>query len=222
MITTNRRPPSSSRYHLGLDLGQAHDFTAIAVLERAALAGDWDPAFRIHRERHVLRIRHLDRLPLGTPYPQIVDAVRALTESPELQDRCTLAVDATGVGRPVVDLLGQAGLPAQILAVNITGGAHQSSKGDRHTVPQRDLIAGLQVLLQQGTVQVAAGLTHGPTFLSELAEMRLKITPSGHASYGVWRAGAHDDLVFAVALAAWAARESVPRPLYGQRPLLSV
>jgi hypothetical protein len=220
MIVTNWRPPSSSRYFLGLDLGQAHDFTAIAVVERAVVPGEWDPALYTNDQHDVLRLRHLDRLPLGTPYPEIVESIRALADSSELQDRCTLAVDATGVGRPVVDLLNRAGLSMRILAVTITGGAHETGHGSYYSVPQRDLIAGIQVLLQNSGLQVAAGLAHGPAFLSELAEMRLKITPAGRASYGAWRAGAHDDLVFAVALACWAARESAPVPLDGQHRLL--
>jgi hypothetical protein len=37
----------------------------------------------------------------------------------------------------------------------------------------------------------------------ELHEMRVKIGPSGREQWGAWRKGEHDDLVMAVALAAW-------------------
>ena len=33
----------TGQYFVGLDLGQCQDFTAIAVLERAELSGEWDP-----------------------------------------------------------------------------------------------------------------------------------------------------------------------------------
>ena len=33
----------TGQYFVGLDLGQSRDFTAIAVLERAELMGEWDP-----------------------------------------------------------------------------------------------------------------------------------------------------------------------------------
>jgi len=44
----------------------------------------------------------------------------------------------------------------------------------------------------------------------EMAEMRVKITPSGNEQYGAWREGEHDDLVLAVALACWGARKAYP------------
>ena len=39
----------------------------------------------------------------------------------------------------------------------------------------------------------------------------LPVTASGREQYGAWREGTHDDLVFAVALAYWAARKTYPR-----------
>ena len=44
----------------------------------------------------------------------------------------------------------------------ITGGAAESLDGGYYRVPKRDLITGLQVLLQRGGLQIAAGLEHGP------------------------------------------------------------
>jgi hypothetical protein len=40
--------------------------------------------------------------------------------------------------------------------------------------------------------------------------MEVKTTGPGREKYGAWREGAHDDLVFAVALACWAARSANP------------
>src|SRR5258705_5320089 len=59
-------------YFVGLDLGQVQDYTALAVIEAADTKGAWDPVqlyFRRHRE---LRLRHLERMPLGRPYPEMV------------------------------------------------------------------------------------------------------------------------------------------------------
>ena len=52
-----------------------------------------------------LVLRHVERVPLGTPYPEVVERVRELVTHDELAGRCALAVDATGVGAPVVDML---------------------------------------------------------------------------------------------------------------------
>lgn len=51
-----------------------------------------------------LSLRHLERFPLGTSYPQIVERVRNMLATPPLFDRrVALVVDATGVGAGVVD-----------------------------------------------------------------------------------------------------------------------
>ena len=85
-------------YFLGLDLGQAADYSALAILETE----------RAGREA-VYRCRHLQRWPLRTPYPQIVSDVVRVARSKELRIGRSalpvLAVDATGVGPPVVDLI---------------------------------------------------------------------------------------------------------------------
>jgi hypothetical protein len=100
-------------YFVGVDLGQRQDFTAIAVVERTELTGEWDAAMWAYRKETMLRLRYLQRVPLGTPYPEVVERVVAITRSRELAGRCRLAVDATGVGGPVVDLLRRAGRDAR-------------------------------------------------------------------------------------------------------------
>ena len=64
-------------------------------------------------------------------------------------------------------------------------------------MPKRDLIVGLQVLLQGGGLQIAAGLSEGATLLKEMMGMRVKVSNSGHERYGAWREREHDDLVSA-------------------------
>ena len=41
------------------------------------------------------------------------------------------------------------------------------------------------------------------TLAPEMQEMRVKMGPSRREQYAAWRTGEHDDLVMAVALAAW-------------------
>jgi len=75
-----------------------------------------------------------------------------------------------------------------------------------YRIPKRDLITGLQVLLQRGGLEIAAGLEHGAALVEELAGMQVKVTPAGNEQYGAWREGSHHDMVFAVALACWSAK----------------
>ncbi len=89
--------------------------------------------------------------------------------------------------------------------------------GSSYRVPKRDLVGVLQVLFQSGRIKVAGSLKEGETLLRELQRFRAKINLStGHDSYEAWRESDHDDLVLAVALAAWyAARGAGSRPYGG-------
>ncbi len=99
----------------GVDLGQQRDPTAICVVERGYVPagplynaeyyhrGEWIYSARepVSLEYHV---RHLERPALGTCYVGVVECILELLQS--LGDReLALAVDTTGVGRPVADML---------------------------------------------------------------------------------------------------------------------
>ena len=68
---------------------------------------------------------YLERVELGTPYPDVVEHVSGLVADDRLAG-CTLVVDATGVGAPVVDLLKKAKLPCRLMPVMITGGSNDT------------------------------------------------------------------------------------------------
>jgi hypothetical protein len=53
-------------------------------------------------------------------------------------------------------------------------------------VPKRDLVIGLQVMFQEQRLQISRSLKEGPALLHELMQMRVKISDSGHDSYGCW------------------------------------
>jgi hypothetical protein len=178
------------RFYVGLDLGQSHDFTAISVVERVETRGEWDAAAFAHRKKVALRLRHLQRIALGTTYPEVVRRVAELMRSPELDGCCELLVDATGVGRSVVDLLRQARLNCTIRPAVVTGGFEESQGAGYYHVPKRDLITGLVVALQRGMLQIAAGMENCPELLAEMAAMQVKITPQGNEQFGAWREGA--------------------------------
>lgn len=184
---------------LGLDLGQATDYTALAALERHEGP---DPARKGKAANHYA-VRHLERLKLGTSYPEMVKAVGDRCRSPELRG-ASMAVDYTGVGRPVVDMLRLAGLPVHLRPVLITSG--NSATEDRESggfhVPKRELITTLQVLLQCGRLKIARSHPEAAVLVKELADYKVKVTAAANETFNA-REGAHDDLVLAVALAAW-------------------
>jgi hypothetical protein len=194
---------SGHRYWLGLDLGQLQDYSALAVLERLG------PTAAVTERRY--HARHLERLPLNTPYPAIVKRVGALLNTSPLRGCTELVVDATGVGRPVIDMLKQAQL--RPMAVTITAGDAVTREGAEWHVPKRDLIGQLQVLLQTQRLVVADALPEAATLVRELLGYQMKITLAGHDTYGAWREGTHDDLVLALAIAAWAGEQARSRVL---------
>ena len=118
----------------------------------------------------------------------------------------------------VVDLLRRANLPCRLLPVTITGGERETCQNGNWTVPKRDLIRGLLVQFQQGALHISGHLPDAETLLAELGNMRINVSPDGHATYCADRNGEHDDLVIAAALANWrGARQD--RALYGSQAL---
>ena len=113
---------ATDRYFVGVDFGQSKDHTAIAVLERAETTGARDAVQFAWKKEVSLQLRYLERVPLGTPYTEVVRRVVQVTQWHEIACRCRLAVDGTGVGRPVVDLLRRERPGCVVMAVNITGG----------------------------------------------------------------------------------------------------
>ncbi len=67
------------------------------------------------------------------------------------------------------------------------------------------------MLYQTKKLKTAEKLPLAETFIEELQKFRLKSPVLSATDFEAWREGAHDDLVFAVALAAWRAR-CVPKP----------
>jgi len=199
---------TATDYLVGLDLGQVKDYSAIAVLSRSQeqretdRGVEWGPT--TYQVGYLSRVR-------GVPYTEIVEKVQTLLQRREFRTvgegwsaepkSPTLVVDATGVGRPVVDMLRAAKLKP--VAITITGGDTVGGSG-MLTVPKRDLVSTVQVLLQGERIKVAAALKDQPLLTRELLNFQVRIDPlTTHDSYGAWREGAHDDLVLAVALACW-------------------
>ena len=187
------------KFVVGLDLGQASDYTAVAILQR------------LHAER-VWAVKNLTRFPLHTPYTTIVEQIRRLTNAWPLRGNSCLVVDGTGVGRPVLDLLGKPGLGCRLLSVSIHGGDKVTIGPAAYGVPKRDLVSTLQLLLQQRRLKIAAGLLEEKAFLTELANFEVRISDSGHDTYASGRASEHDDLVLAVGLACWLGQRDWPLP----------
>ena len=70
-------------------------------------------------------------------------------------------------------------------------------------VPKKELVSCLQILLQTRRLHIVQSLPDAAVLVRELETFRVKITEVANETFGAWREGQHDDLVLAVALAAW-------------------
>jgi phage FluMu gp28-like protein len=198
--------------YVGVDLGQRKDHSAIAVVERVDRRSAYQSA-----EFDRVEVRHLERVPLGTPYPAVVTRVTEVLRRAQMWGQCVVVVDATGVGAPVVDLLRGAGLGCEVVAVTITGGDRETQSGSMKSVPKRDLMVGLQVLLERGELKIAR-LKETGALVRELMDVRMTSSgTTGRVRMGAEGCGEHDDLVIAVALACWRAKK--PQIGFGDRRL---
>lgn len=217
----------TSRYFIGADLGQAQDYTAIAIIERleageagsASEAGTGAPVMRRGRpvSHNLYHVGHLERFPLGMSYTDQADRIRRLVNHPALAEerrnkstyridtiRPSLAVDYTGVGRGVVDILRDYGLAFD--PVTITGGGEQHKEKGSFRVPKDDLLTGLEVSIKEGWLEIAASLDHAATLREEAMNVkRDQNIATGHVAYRPWRESVHDDLLLATSLACWSA-----------------
>ncbi len=179
-------------FTVGVDLGQARDFTAFAVVD--------ETPEKIPKK--VYEVRHLERH-RNKSYPDLVDRLKTIVSRLPGQIAPLIAVDATGVGRPVVDMIEEANLRGDIYAVTITGGDATTLEKRDCRVPKRDLVSTVAVLLQTDRLRIARDLKEAPILERELRAFRAKISVSGNDSYEAWRERDHDDLVLAVSLAVW-------------------
>ena len=183
----------------GLDLGQAQEFSAFAIVERTT-APDRDAS---GWPRRSFAVRHLQRFPLGTPYPEIGWLLSGMFADPPLAGS-TLVVDITMVGKPVLELLRRCQINARIQAVAVTAGLQASWGSGVRMVPKRELIGQLQDLFQTRRLQVAASLRDASTLVEELVKYKRKPPPVRDDMLD-WRDRPHDDLLFATAIAVWEA-----------------
>jgi len=191
-------------YAVGIDIGQAHDPTAIAIVCRVTTETTNPQLKAANPEPHPrYEVQHLERLRLGMPYPAQVDHLEAMLTRPPLNRLGPrVLVDYTGVGRPVFDMFAGRHALRRAQGVVITGGRDTTRHGPGWSVPKGELVSKLQALLHAGELRIAASLPDAPVLLRELQDFRVRFTESGNATFNA-REGAHDDLVLALALAVF-------------------
>jgi hypothetical protein len=158
---------------VGVDVGQAVDPSAWAAVDGFA-------------------VRWVERIPLNTAYGRVVDRIAEVARAAN----ATIAVDSTGVGRAVVDLLRERGFAP--ISVTLTGGRHVRRSGNSISIPRATFLLPLVAAGEAGRLRVAV-CPHAAALLEELATLRRQ----GAGAIQGRGAGHHADLCIAVALALW-------------------
>jgi hypothetical protein len=191
-------------WYVGVDIGQLHDYTAASVIQRQT----WSPPVR--RPRY--HITNLKRFELGTEYKPIVADVNALLTTrrpdgrPFLPD-VTLVLDATGVGRGVLDMFkDEANMPrSRIKAITIHGGqtSFSDDRGEHH-VAKKDLKGIVDRLTGEDRLKMAPTHPLGAILQAELRAFVVKVNiATGQESFEAWRERDHDGCVLSVMLPLW-------------------
>ena len=206
--------PKPPHIYVGLDLGQRQDPSAIAVLERI-----YEPTgFRDHVTWELeyaltFRLRHVERIALGTPYIEIVRRTKVLMRSftgaisnfwpvqfgHQANPYKTLVIDASGVGAPVLEMLRAADLGCAIVPITITSGAaaHSDHATGGYLVPRRDLLTRLRILLEKDFLRIAPAINDRQALIEEIITFEDRSTSR------------HDDLAIATALAIYQATQGL-------------
>lgn len=196
----------------GLDLGQRQDYTALASLELLWTYTGHCPVTFEHNWTPTLNLCGLRRYPLGTSYADYPKIVASRLRQVDMVNgaRAHLIVDAGGPGGPVIDELRRAHLTAEIHPMLITGGNSPGYAANGYkTVPRRDLISNIVLLLDHQVLRWSDKLPLRLVLEQELLNLNGGTTQPASSEE-------HDDLVMAVAIAAWHAKcvspEIMPRP----------
>ncbi|NLF03389.1 MAG: hypothetical protein GX601_20700 [Anaerolineales bacterium] len=211
---------------VGVDLGQAVDYTAIVTveaqlqgheLERVTLPpqrGD-DVKYRPKGGKLHFLARKIERFELGTPYPTVVERLAEIDQRlTEERQRPHFWVDVTGLGQPVVDFMERAGIHA-LTPVSLTASDQAAYVGGALHLGKAPMVARLLLLAQDGRLHLPAGAPQVAELVQEMKDYQVRVTEAAHAVYEA-KAGAHDDLVTALGLACW--DDSGPRfPTPGHR-----
>ena len=198
---------------IGIDVGQRVDPTAVVACE-------------LVEDRFL--VQHLERLPLGTSYPDVAHRVRAIVQGvvrhlASLPGKAVLTpvermatarrevwilADATGVGVPAIELIRERSEVKNITGVFFTSGDQCSvrPRAKEGSVGKAYLVSRLQALIQSRRILLPE-TDEARALAEELVNYEIRVSDNANMTAGAFRVGTHDDLVTALGLACLLDRE---------------
>lgn len=154
-------------YVLGVDLARIRDFTVLTVMDRY--------------RRHVVYQERFNQISWEVQYHKIIQIAR--------QYNALVCIDSTGIGDPIVQTLGNAGLRISPYKIGTAAAKQQ-------------LIDRLRVAIEEGSVSYPYN-KYTAAMIEELRCYEMSLTENGTARYSA-PSGKHDDCVISLCLAYWA------------------
>ncbi|MCS7124792.1 MAG: terminase family protein [Candidatus Bathyarchaeota archaeon] len=169
--------PLQGELYAGLDLGKHQDPTALAVLKT---------------EENALKLVHMHRFPLKTPYATVIGYVKTLCGRWNTIRK--ILVDMTGVGEYILEDMQNTGIHA--------------AEGIKFTQETKEQLANN---LKQLMTEKRLKIPYDPELIAELNAERYQLTKEGRIRL-THPEGTHDDRFWSLALAAYAAKTVQPTP----------
>jgi hypothetical protein len=196
----------------GLDLGQQQDFTACSVLRRSlAIGANGLPTLDSRGDRaYRFDAFACKRFDLGTSYTAIAAYLAERFARPEFKPSCLLAVDQSGVGRGILEMIraamsGPEYSHVRIWGITATGGFQDPDRPSamfEYNVPKVVLVSRLREAINTERLTIPPGLPLASLILAEMRNYQVQVSKAAHETYSA-REGANDDVVASLALPIW-------------------
>jgi hypothetical protein len=180
----------SGRYFGGLDLGKQIDFSVLAVVQLT--------------KNCEVRLVHKRQFPLGTSYPEVVAYAAKASQVFSFEG---MYVDKTGIGDAVVDELENIEIP-EVKGVFFTD------------IEKENMLNYLKLLMEKKLLRIQGSDKQLIAQINEQQYEYLQPTTAQEHIHMKYRhpKGRHDDQLFALTLACYAAKETEPEPFLAVVP----
>ena len=178
----------NGRYFAGLDLGKQIDHSVLAIVQVT--------------EQDQVRLIHKRQFPLGTPYPEVTAYAARVHQIFTLEG---MHVDKTGIGDAVTDELERLEIP-EVKGIFFTD------------AEKENLLTNLKLLMEKKQLSISGEDKQLIAQINEQQHEYLKPKTAQERIHQKFRhpKGRHDDQLYALALACYAAKEA------GEEPFLAV
>lgn len=174
---SNFEEPTKGEFYSGLDLGKHQDYTVLATVKI---------------EDNSIKLIHMHRFPLRTPYASIIGYVKTLCDRWQTINK--ILVDSSGVGDYIVEDMINAGI--------------SKTEGINFTQETKEKMAQW---LKQCMIEKRLQIPYDGNLITELNTERFELTKDGKIKLG-HPEGTNDDRFWSLALACYATRtEPAPK-----------